>query len=171
MERGEPLAETPTLDATLDRLLANTDDAYTFPPFASLAPLIRIGGEDYDALRARERSLLSAAVEPAWRVRIRVRGHNWSDLIPTLVADKVATLELGGTRSKTRRRWAIRCRASGGAGRHGDALGRESCRANSSRRPLAASGSRSGRPLSSGSWASRSLRSCYALFLSSSAEA
>ncbi len=94
MERGEPLAETPTLDATLDRLLANTDDAYTFPPFASLAPLIRIGGEDYDALRAHERSLLSSAVDPAWRVRIRVRGHNWSDLIPTLVADKVATLEL-----------------------------------------------------------------------------
>ncbi len=93
MERGEPLAEIPTLDATLDRLLANTDDAYTFPPFASLAPLLEIGGLDYDALRARERTLLSGAVEAAWRVRIRVRGHNWSDLIPTLVTDKRPVLE------------------------------------------------------------------------------
>lgn len=93
MERGEPLAETPTLEATLDRLLANTDDAYTFPPFASMAPLLQIDGEDYDALRAHERDLLSAAVDRAWRVRIRVRGHNWSDLIPTLVADKVPVLE------------------------------------------------------------------------------
>ena len=93
MERGEPLAEIPTLDATLDRLLANTDDAYTFPPFASLAPLLEFDGLDHDALRVRERELLSGAVQAAWRVRIRVRGHNWSDLIPTLVTDKRPVLE------------------------------------------------------------------------------
>ncbi len=93
MERGEPLAELPTLEATLDRLLANTDDAYTFPPFASFAPLVRIDGLDHDALRARERELLSEAVGPAWRVRIRVRGHNWSDLIPTMVAEHRPVLE------------------------------------------------------------------------------
>ncbi|HEY6571141.1 MAG TPA: hypothetical protein VIZ22_12670, partial [Candidatus Limnocylindrales bacterium] len=93
MERGEPLAEIPTLDATLDRLLANTDDAYTFPPFAALAPLLEFEGLDHDALRVRERALLSAAVDAAWRVRVRVRGHNWSDLIPTLVTDKRPVLE------------------------------------------------------------------------------
>ncbi len=93
MERGEPLAELPTLEATVDRLLDNTDDAYTFPPFAAFAPLITIDGLDHAALRVRERALLTEAVEPAWRVRIRVRGHNWSDLIPTLVAERRAVLE------------------------------------------------------------------------------
>jgi hypothetical protein len=88
MERGEPLAETPTLDATVDRLLANTDDAYTFPPFATFAPLIEIGGRDHDALRVRERELLTASIRDVWRARIRVRGHNWSDLIPQLVTEK-----------------------------------------------------------------------------------
>jgi dolichol-phosphate mannosyltransferase len=88
MERGEPLAELPTLEATVDRLLDNTDDAYTFPPFASFAPLVTIGGLDHAALQARERVLLTEAVEPVWRVRIRVRGHNWSDLIPTMVAER-----------------------------------------------------------------------------------
>lgn len=93
MERGEPLAELPTLDATLDRLLANTDDAYTFPPFASFAPLIVLDGLDHDALRLRERALLSDTIAPVWRARIRVRGHNWSDLIPTMVAERRPALE------------------------------------------------------------------------------
>jgi dolichol-phosphate mannosyltransferase len=95
MERGEPLAELPSLDATVDRLLLNTDDAYTFPPFASFAPLITIGGRDHDALRTRERELLASAVQTAWCVRVRVRGHNWSDLIPTLIAERRPLLEPG----------------------------------------------------------------------------
>lgn len=86
MERGAPpLAEEPAFGLTIDRLLDNTDDAYTFPPFASFAPLLAFGELDYPALRARERSLLEAAVGDAWRVRVRVTGHNWSELIPSLV--------------------------------------------------------------------------------------
>ena len=86
MERGSPpLAEEPAFDLTIDRLIENTDDAYTFPPFAALAPLIAIGDLDHDALRRRERQLLETAVARAWRVRVRVVGHNWSELIPTLV--------------------------------------------------------------------------------------
>ena len=95
MERGEPLAEQPSLEATVERLLSNTDDAYTFPPFSTFAPLIAIGGRDGDALRARERALLTSSIEATWRVRVRVRGHNWSDLIPTLVAEKRPLLEAG----------------------------------------------------------------------------
>lgn len=93
MERGEPKAEEPTLEATVERLLANTDDAYTFPPFGTFAKLITIDGLDYDALRDRERSLLEQAVESAWRVQIRVSGYNWSDLIPTLLAERQPLLE------------------------------------------------------------------------------
>jgi dolichol-phosphate mannosyltransferase len=85
MERGTPLAEEPGLQDTLDVLLANTDDAYTFPPFAAFSPLLVIDGLDHDALRSRERALLEAAIAKVWRVRVRVVGHNWSELIPTLV--------------------------------------------------------------------------------------
>ena len=86
MERGAPpLAEEPDFTLTIDRLLENTDDAYTFPPFAAFAPLVTFGELDYDALRIRERQLLEASVARAWRVRMRVVGHNWSELIPSLV--------------------------------------------------------------------------------------
>lgn len=86
MERGEPLCEETSLEATVDELLANTEDAYTFPPFHSFAPEIVVGGLDHDALRICEREILSSAVSKAWRVRLRVSGHGWSDAIPSLVA-------------------------------------------------------------------------------------
>jgi len=93
MERGTPpLAEEPALGWTIERLLENTDDAYTFPPFATLAPLIAFGELDYSALRAREQELLQTAVDGAWRVRVRVAGHNWSELIPSLVERRRAQL-------------------------------------------------------------------------------
>ena len=107
MERGAPpLAEQPAFDLTIDRLLENTDDAYTFPPFATFAPLLVIDGLDHDALRARERQYLEAAVRDAWRVRVRVVGHNWAEVIPTLLDERRiapsldgATPETGGTTS------------------------------------------------------------------------
>jgi len=93
MERGTPpLAEEPALGWTIERLLENTDDAYTFPPFATLAPLIAFGELDYPALRGREQELLQTAVDGAWRVRVRVAGHNWSELIPSLVERRRAQL-------------------------------------------------------------------------------
>jgi hypothetical protein len=85
MERGDPLTEEPDMEATLDRLLDNTDDAYTFPPFAAFAPEIVVDGMDYPTLRTNERELLRSAVDHAWRLRLRVTGHSWSDAIPALV--------------------------------------------------------------------------------------
>jgi dolichol-phosphate mannosyltransferase len=94
MERGTPpLAEEPEFGFTIDRLLENTDDAYTFPPFASLAPLIAFGELDHAALRARERELLEVSIARAWRVRVRVAGHNWSELIPSLVERRRAQFQ------------------------------------------------------------------------------
>jgi dolichol-phosphate mannosyltransferase len=87
MERGmPPLAEEPAMAFTLEQLLDNTDDAYTFPPFASMAPLLRIDGLDYPSLRATERELLNEAIGGARRFRIRIAGHGWADVIPTLLA-------------------------------------------------------------------------------------
>ncbi len=70
---------------TLDRLLENTDDAYTFPPFASFAPEVVVDGMDHATLRARELEILEQSVSAAWRLRLRVSGHSWSEVIPTLL--------------------------------------------------------------------------------------
>jgi dolichol-phosphate mannosyltransferase len=97
MERGSPpLAEEPDFELTIDRLIDNTDDAYTFPPFAAFAPMLAFGELDYPTLRARERELLETATAKAWRVLVRVAGHNWSELIPTLVEGHRAQLPTDG---------------------------------------------------------------------------
>jgi putative flippase GtrA len=85
MERGEPVREEVEMEATLDRLLENTEDAYTFPPFGWLAPLLTFDGLDVTALRQRERDLLRSAISDAMLIRLRVVGHEWSTLIPEIV--------------------------------------------------------------------------------------
>jgi dolichol-phosphate mannosyltransferase len=92
MERGEPLVEEPSREHTIDELLQNTEDAYTFPPFATFAPLLMIGGLSNHELLARERELLREAIAPASRVRIRVRGHNWSELLPGILDGTMPTM-------------------------------------------------------------------------------
>jgi dolichol-phosphate mannosyltransferase len=85
MERGEALAERAGEEFTIERLLENTDDAYTFPPFSEMAPKLVIDGLDYPALRARERELLAQAVSTARRFRVRIEGYGWADAIPELL--------------------------------------------------------------------------------------
>jgi len=85
MERGPALAERAGEDFTTERLLENTDDAYTFPPFSEMAPKLVIDGLDYPALRARERELLAQAVSTARRFRVRIEGYGWADAIPELL--------------------------------------------------------------------------------------
>ena len=85
MERGAPSRERLTPDEALAQLLANTEDAYTFPPFGGLAPLLRFGGMEMAALRVRERQLLGEAVARGQVVRLSVAGHEWSEVIPHLL--------------------------------------------------------------------------------------
>jgi 4-amino-4-deoxy-L-arabinose transferase-like glycosyltransferase/putative flippase GtrA len=85
MERGEPVQERVELEAAIDQLIENTDDAYGFPPFATLAPQLVIGGENYEQLRAHERRLLTQAIENVTVWRLRVRGHEWGELLPKLI--------------------------------------------------------------------------------------
>ncbi len=85
MERGEPIQEQVSLEAAVDQLIENTDDAYGFPPFATLAPTLVIGGEDYQQLRTHERALLTEALKNVNVWRLRVRGHEWGDLLPRLM--------------------------------------------------------------------------------------
>jgi putative flippase GtrA len=97
MERGDPLLEEPTIDAAVAQLLENTEDAYTFPPFSSISPLLRFGGMGLAELRERERSILATALGRAtptvWRRRLRVTGHSWSRDIPALVEECGAAVD------------------------------------------------------------------------------
>lgn len=93
MERGEPMVATPTEEVLLDELLQNTEDAYTFPPFATFSPLLVVASKSHVELLRLERELLRQAVAPAMRVQIRVRGHNWSDLLPPVLDGKVPSAE------------------------------------------------------------------------------
>jgi 4-amino-4-deoxy-L-arabinose transferase-like glycosyltransferase/putative flippase GtrA len=87
MERGEPIQERVPLESAIDQLIENTDDAYGFPPFSTLAPTLVIGGRNYQELRARERELLTAALSNVNIWRLRVRGHEWNELLPRLIAE------------------------------------------------------------------------------------
>jgi hypothetical protein len=86
IERGSPrLADLDKRDA-LTQLLANTDDAYGFPPFRYLAPAISIGSQDYHELRAAERNILAGFLA---NVRVRTLASDsfgWADEIPRLIA-------------------------------------------------------------------------------------
>jgi dolichol-phosphate mannosyltransferase len=84
MSRGEPSVERPSLAATVQELLENTDDAYGFPPFSTFAPHIRIGADDYDALRRKEIELLTRAISGVSRWRVSVSGHEWADVLPSI---------------------------------------------------------------------------------------
>jgi len=94
MERGEEVLESVALDDAVEKLLENTDDAYGFPPFALFAPKIKIGGDDYAALRRKEADLLRSAIRNAQRWHLRVKGHEWADRLPELI-DRPALVPVG----------------------------------------------------------------------------
>ncbi|MDQ3871738.1 MAG: GtrA family protein, partial [Chloroflexota bacterium] len=85
MERGEPVREKLSVDQAIGQLIENTDDAYGFPPFSTFAPRIRIGDDDYESLRKKELELLERALAAATVWRLRVPGHEWAELLPSLI--------------------------------------------------------------------------------------
>jgi dolichol-phosphate mannosyltransferase len=85
IERGHNRLADLDHDVALQQLIANTDDAYGFPPFRYLAPAISIGGQDYHQLRQTEREILATFLS---HLRIRVLGSDsfgWADEIPRLI--------------------------------------------------------------------------------------
>ncbi|MEO6579195.1 MAG: GtrA family protein [Candidatus Limnocylindria bacterium] len=85
MDRGEALQERIDPADAVETLIENTDDAYEFPPFSTFAPHLRIGSDDYVALRRKESELLRRAVARADVWHVRVPGHEWSQVLPTLI--------------------------------------------------------------------------------------
>lgn len=93
LERGESSREELTLDDALDTLIENTDDAYGFPPFATFAPHVRIGDDDYPSLRRKERAIIARSLTAARIWRVRVPGHEWAEVLPGLIESRFRDAE------------------------------------------------------------------------------
>ncbi len=76
----------------LDELIANTDDAYGFPPFRYFAPALVVDGMGYEELRAKERSILESALAGVRTRRLATPDFTWADHIPELVRDDTIVL-------------------------------------------------------------------------------
>jgi dolichol-phosphate mannosyltransferase len=82
IERGTPsMSDVPTGEA-LPELIENTDDAYGFPPFRYLAPVLVMGGAAYDELRRRELDVLRSALQGVRVRRMVSDSFDWADRIP-----------------------------------------------------------------------------------------
>src|SRR5438876_597438 len=82
IERGTPsLTEAISHGTAVDELLENTEDAYGFPPYSSLAPHLVIAGNGPERLRKLERHILSSALSKVSVQRIRVPDYSWPELI------------------------------------------------------------------------------------------
>jgi dolichol-phosphate mannosyltransferase len=90
IERGAETAVGQVHGAeAVDALLRNTEDAYGFPPYESLASHLRVGGVSHAALRDQERVILEAALGGRSLTRIVAADYGWADVI-------VERLGLGG---------------------------------------------------------------------------
>jgi dolichol-phosphate mannosyltransferase len=85
LSKGEEWIHPSPLGETVDQLIDNTDDAYGFPPFATFAPRIRIGDDDYASLRRKERELLALAMASVTRWQLSVKGYGWADVLPSIM--------------------------------------------------------------------------------------
>ncbi len=98
IERGMPRLAELDREETLRRMLANTDDAYGFPPFKYFAPAVTIGGRGYRELRGREQEILRGFLS---HVRARVLASDsfgWADAIPELLRRERGSADAVGVR-------------------------------------------------------------------------
>lgn len=101
IERGLPAVLEPIpADRALAELLENTEDAYGFPPYSSLAPHLKISGEGHERLRAREREILGSALAAVKVQRIRVPDYSWPALIKEASRPAVPERDLVGAASR-----------------------------------------------------------------------
>jgi dolichol-phosphate mannosyltransferase len=94
IERGTPvLTEAIAHAAAVEELMENTEDAYGFPPYSSLAPYLTIAGKSHEELRAREKAILASALAQVSVQRIRVPDYSWPALITSRPAQPSAVVE------------------------------------------------------------------------------
>jgi glycosyltransferase involved in cell wall biosynthesis len=85
IERGMPRLTELDHEALLKQLIANTDDAYGFPPFRHLAPAISVGGMNYLELRNAERNILDGFLSHIRGRALASDKFGWADEIPSLL--------------------------------------------------------------------------------------
>jgi putative flippase GtrA len=85
IERGDPMLADVAFDEAIETLVANTDDAYGFPPFRQMAPSIVIGDDDYAELRRKEREILVQAMSTIRVRRLASNTFSWAEDIATLL--------------------------------------------------------------------------------------
>jgi dolichol-phosphate mannosyltransferase len=82
IERGAPGAPThPGRQEAVDELMANSADAYGFPPYAQLAPHLALWADGYQELIRAERRILDSALRSVAVSRLQSDDFSWSDLI------------------------------------------------------------------------------------------
>ncbi|MGA9775542.1 MAG: hypothetical protein WBU92_06425 [Candidatus Dormiibacterota bacterium] len=86
IERGAPALSAPVgREEAIEQLLANTADAYEFPPFKTMAPQLEIGGLDFAEVQETERRVLDEALRSIEVVRLRVADFSWPKLVRSAV--------------------------------------------------------------------------------------
>ena len=73
-------------DTTLDIVLANTEDAYGFPPYHTIENFLLTGAPEN--LREIERQIIAGALEDASSAMIPSRTYDWASRIPGLIEDR-----------------------------------------------------------------------------------
>jgi putative flippase GtrA len=98
IERNEHAMSELDASTLVDELIANTDDAYGFPPFRYFAPALVVDGIGYEELRAEERKILASALGGVRARRLATPDFSWADHIPALVrgAHHIPAQRLGG---------------------------------------------------------------------------
>jgi putative flippase GtrA len=87
IERGADRLSEVTAAQAVEELMLNTADAYGFPPFQYLAPVLVLGDGDYAELQRRERDVLTSAMARVQKRRIASDSFTWADTIPELLAE------------------------------------------------------------------------------------
>jgi hypothetical protein len=88
IERGSPFLSDLDLDEALPELIENTDDAYGFPPFRYLAPVLVVGGQRYEDLRDLEDKVLRSALSGVRLRRMTSDSFDWADRIPSALEQR-----------------------------------------------------------------------------------
>jgi hypothetical protein len=97
IHRSDEQLEWLDADTTLDIVLANTEDAYGFPPYHTIESFLLSSAPEN--LREIERQIIAGALEDASAVMISSRTYNWASQIPGLIEEMSRNSTVGQTGS------------------------------------------------------------------------
>ncbi len=88
IERGIAHHSLVPLCQAVDEMLANTEDAYGFPPYRYIAPSLEMNGNRADALLSKERGILVSAMTGAQIHRLASPDFSWGKDIAGISAGR-----------------------------------------------------------------------------------